>query len=118
VHYPPKVVDVQDPFILLVHQGMVEDVFLQDLRTRNVEVVRNRKFISQAKSKSEAGILVVESEHPVTRERSSFLTEYLVGCDGAHSMVRRSISGVEMTGEPSKAAWGVLDGQFDLHFLP
>ncbi len=33
VHYPP-VIDVLDPYILLVHQGMVESLFIEDLKKR------------------------------------------------------------------------------------
>lgn len=112
-------VDVEDPFILLVHQGMVEDVFLQDLKTRGVEVCRNRKVVIHTKTKSATkSQLTVECEIPQTGEIDSFHSNYLVGCDGAHSLVRKSMPGVEMIGEPSKAAWGVLDGQLDcLHFI-
>ena len=95
---------------------MVEDVFLQDLKARGVEVVRNRPFVSHEKS-----LKTVNAEINVrceilemgekTGNHDSFYSKYLVGCDGAHSMVRKSMPGVEMRGEPSKAAWGVLDGQ-------
>jgi len=42
-------------------------------------------------------------------------SKYLVGCDGAHSAVRRSI-GVEMKGEGTDVFWGVLDGVIDTDF--
>ena len=91
---------------------MVEDVFLQDLKARGVEVCRNRRFISHEMSESliNAGIRV-GCEIPNTKEHVFFRSNYLVGCDGAHSTVRKSMVGVEMKGEPGKAAWGVLDGR-------
>ena len=112
-------VDVEDPFILLVHQGMVEDIFLQDLKTRGVEVCRNRKVVIQTKTKSATNSqLTVECENPQTGETDFFHSNYLVGCDGAHSSVRKSMPGVQMIGEASKAAWGVLDGWLDcLHSI-
>jgi phenol 2-monooxygenase len=109
------VVDVEDPFILLVHQGMVEDVFLQDMRTRGAEVIRNRKFISHATAKSaQDSRITVECEKPNAKEQDCFHSSYLIGCDGAHSLVRKSMPGVGMLGEPSRAAWGVLDGEFEV----
>ena len=104
-------VDVKDPFILLVHQGMVEDVFLQHLKARGVEVIRNRSFISYAThgTLKNAGINV-KCGIPGTDEHDFFQSKFLVGCDGAHSVVRKSMQTVEMKGEPSRAAWGVLDG--------
>ena len=34
--------------------------------------------------------------------------KYVIGCDGAHSWVRRQL-GFEMEGEPTDFVWGVLD---------
>jgi phenol 2-monooxygenase len=106
------VVDVEDPFILLVHQGMVEHVFLQDMKARGVEVVRNCKFLGQATSKSTSNVGITAECMALDANRHDFFnSDYLVGCDGAHSLVRRSIAGIEMEGEPGRAAWGVLDGE-------
>lgn len=103
--------DVEDPFILLVHQGMVEDVFLQDMKARGVEVIRNRKFISHATTKSDTDACITADFETLDANKHDFFhSSYLVGCDGAHSLVRKSMSSVEMQGEPSRAAWGVLDG--------
>ncbi len=102
-------VDVQDPFILLVHQGMVEEVFLDDLAIRGVEVMRNSQF-TRYTTPEKAGVEVeyndLESGHPKTLKG-----QYMVGCDGAHSRVRKSMLGSEFEGENSRSAWGVLDGE-------
>lgn len=113
IHYP-KDVDVENPFILLVHQGMVEDVFIEDMRERAIEVTRGSNF---QEYKSEVGSETVEVDYIEikTGEHQSFQTKYLVGCDGAHSNVRKSIPGATMVGESSNAKWGVLDGMF-VHF--
>ncbi|KAE8449882.1 hypothetical protein EG329_007359 [Mollisiaceae sp. DMI_Dod_QoI] len=114
IHYPPGVVDVQDPFILLVHQGMVEEVFLDDLAIRGVEVMRNSQF-TRYTTPEKAGVEVeyndLESGHPKTLKG-----QYMVGCDGAHSRVRKSMLGSEFEGENSRSAWGVLDGVIDTDF--
>lgn len=108
VHYPPQL-DVKDPFILLVHQGMVEDVFLEDLQSRGVEVERRSRFLEYKTSVSD-GTLIATCQNTTTDSRTSFRTRYLVGCDGSHSNVRRSIPGAQMIGENSNSRWGVLDG--------
>jgi phenol 2-monooxygenase len=113
VHYPP-VVDVLEPFILLVHQGMIEELFLDDMAERGAGVERNCVF---------RGCEVVEGEEfPVETVYTGLggverrvRAKYLVGCDGAHSAVRRSI-GVEMRGEGTDVFWGVLDGVINTDF--
>ncbi|RDI77725.1 hypothetical protein Vi05172_g12292 [Venturia inaequalis] len=114
IHYP-KDLDVENPFILLVHQGMVEDVFIDDLRERAVEASRGLTF---QEYKSEAGSETVEVHYVENKTggHQSLHTRYLVGCDGAHSNVRKSIPGANMVGESSNARWGVLDGVIETDF--
>lgn len=79
VHYPP-VIDVLDPYILLVHQGMVEALFIEDLKKRGVEVRRNHAFDSYSVCDSKGGPLQVNCRANVTQDRKTLLTQYLVGC--------------------------------------
>lgn len=115
VHYPSQV-DVKDPFILLVHQGMVEDIFIKDMRERGIEVVRNSPCVRYTMAENDpaaaAPITVICDDKTSTAgSQRTFKTRYLVGCDGAHSAVRRSIPGAQMVGESSNSQWGVLDGR-------
>jgi phenol 2-monooxygenase len=101
---------VLEPFILLVHQGMIEDVFLEDLRERVVEVTRSSPFVRYSlNSDLKAPIDVVCRDGNLGAERS-LKSKFLVGCDGARSMVRASIPDAEMIGDSTRAPWGVLDG--------
>ena len=109
IHYPASIVDLEDPFILLVHQGMVESVFIKDMQLRGVEVVRNSSFIHY--SQGPDSDVEVELKDLRTGEIKMLKTQYLVGCEGARSNIRKSMLGAEMIGEPGKAAWGVLDGE-------
>jgi 2-polyprenyl-6-methoxyphenol hydroxylase-like FAD-dependent oxidoreductase len=112
IHYPPELVDVVDPFILLVHQGMVEDVFLEDLRTRGVEVQRSSPFVTYSKSESPDKSLVnAEFTNLKTGKNERIASQFLIGCDGAHSKVRKAMPGAKMIGAASTSAWGVLDGK-------
>lgn len=42
-------------------------------------------------------------------EEETIHAKYVIGCDGAHSWVRRSL-GIEMKGESTDYVWGVMDG--------
>ncbi|OAA61182.1 pentachlorophenol 4-monooxygenase [Niveomyces insectorum RCEF 264] len=117
IHYPP-VIDVLDPYILLVHQGMVENLFLEDLKKRGLDVRRNTAFESYSvcDSKTGTGPLQINCRTNVNQERRTLLTQYLVGCDGAHSKVRKSIPEAKPVGMSQQAVWGVLDGELDTDF--
>ena len=101
--------DVVDPFILLVHQGMVEDIFLEDMQLRGVEVLRSSPFVDYTTTKT---ALEVGYDDLKTGTKQTLKTKYLVGCDGAHSLVRKAMPGNAMDGTSGKSAWGVLDGEF------
>jgi phenol 2-monooxygenase len=115
VHYPP-VVDLLDPYILLVHQGMVEAVFEDDLRERGTLVLRNTAFVSFEYTPMAICPLTVNCQHDVNHSKRSFSTRYIVGCDGAHSLVRKCIPGATPVGASSDVVWGVLDGVLNTNF--
>ncbi|AEO70419.1 uncharacterized protein THITE_2121849 [Thermothielavioides terrestris NRRL 8126] len=115
IHYPP-VIDVLDPYILLVHQGMIESLFIEDLRKRGYEVRRNTAFDSYSVCEDKSGPLQVNCRANVAQERKTILTQYLVGCDGAHSRVRKSIPDAKPLGLSQQSVWGVLDGELVTDF--
>jgi phenol 2-monooxygenase len=115
VHYPP-VVDLLDPYILLVHQGMVEAVLEGDLRERGTVVSRNTAFVSVEYTPMAIRSLTVNCRQDSYCTKKSFSTRYIVGCDGAHSIVRKCIPGATPVGALSDAVWGVLDGVLDTNF--
>lgn len=86
---------------------MVEEVFLEDLAARGVHVRRSSPFVRY--SNSDQGVHVEYSDL-VTGQTKTLCTNYLIGCDGAHSLVRKSIPGADMEGESGRSSWGVLDG--------
>lgn len=95
---------------------MVEDVLLDDMADRDVEVSRSSPFITYAAQESVAAPLEIAYTSPKTGQPAALKSRYLVGCDGAHSRVRKAIPGLAMEGEPSKAPWGVLDGVITTNF--
>uniref|UniRef100_A0A093W0I5 Phenol 2-monooxygenase n=1 Tax=Talaromyces marneffei PM1 TaxID=1077442 RepID=A0A093W0I5_TALMA len=93
IHYPDHLVGASDPYILLAHQGMIEDLFIDDMSSRDVAY-----------------------EDTVSKTIKTIRTEYLVGCDGARSKVREFIPNAQLIGEMTNASWGVLDGVIDTDF--
>lgn len=80
VHYPP-IIDVLDPYLLLVHQGMVEGLFIDDMRKHGKEVRRNMAFESYSVSDSNSGPLQVNCRTNVNQDKRSVLAQYLIGCE-------------------------------------
>ncbi|KAJ0117525.1 FAD binding domain-containing protein [Diaporthe amygdali] len=115
VHYPPAAVDVLHPFILLCHQGMVEGMFVEDLRQSGVEVKRGCQFETFGYDLGDAGAPIQVTYTHADAERS-LQSDYLVGCDGARSRVRQGIPGTYAEGNPHDSYWGVLDGELDTDF--
>jgi phenol 2-monooxygenase (NADPH) len=88
---------------------MIEDIFLEDLKSHGVKVIRSSPFVTCSMTVPNS-LVETTCKNAVTGESRKIRSKYVVGCDGAHSQVRRSIPGVSMVGESGKAAWGVLDG--------
>lgn len=95
---------------------MMEDVLLTDMAERNVAVDRSSPFVTYASSETAIDPLVVSYTSLKSGQTTLLKTKYLVGCDGAHSKVRKAIPNLAMEGEPSKAPWGVLDGVIKTDF--
>ncbi|KAL6231083.1 hypothetical protein BDW75DRAFT_233905 [Aspergillus navahoensis] len=114
IHYPDHLVGASDPFILLAHQGMLEDVLIDDLAERGVSVTRNSAFLSC--SRTSLGKLDVLYDDRSTGTKKVIRADYLVGCDGARSRVREFIPDAQLEGEMTNASWGVLDGVIETDF--
>lgn len=115
-HYPAFIVDLVDPFVLVGHQGMVERVFVDDLAKRGITVRRSHKLDGVSIT---GDVLEVHTRFNVTRNTRAFETSFLVGCDGAHSRVRKLVSpsaGSLRDDTSEMSVWGVLDGEVDTDF--
>ncbi|PGH30778.1 hypothetical protein GX50_06452 [[Emmonsia] crescens] len=114
IHYPDHV-GASDPYILLAHQGIIEDVLIQDMEERGVSVSRSSPFIECSRSAADGKINVVY-EDPTTKTPQTMEADYLIGCDGARSKVRPFIPETKLIGEMTNASWGVLDGVIETDF--
>ncbi|KAE8317659.1 FAD binding domain-containing protein [Aspergillus transmontanensis] len=114
-HYPERLVGASDPYILLAHQGMVEEVLIDDMEARGVSVRRNSRFASCSRVAG-TGQLDIAYEDQASKTIKTIRAGYLVGCDGARSKVRECIPDAQLEGEVTNASWGVLDGVIDTDF--
>ncbi|GMG54549.1 unnamed protein product [Aspergillus oryzae var. brunneus] len=109
-HYPERLVGASDPYILLAHQGMVEEVLIDDMEARGAFVMRNSRFTSCSRVAG-TGQLDIVYEDLASKTIKTIRAGYLVGCDGARSKVRECIPDAQLEGEVTNASWGVLDGE-------
>ncbi|OJJ29693.1 hypothetical protein ASPWEDRAFT_143584 [Aspergillus wentii DTO 134E9] len=114
IHYPDHLVGASDPYILLAHQGMIEDILIDDIESRGVSVKRNSPFVSCSRVSN--GKLNISYEDLPNKNIKTIQADYLVGCDGARSKVRTFIPDAQLEGEITNASWGVLDGIIDTDF--
>lgn len=95
---------------------MVERIFVDDLAKRGITIRRSHKLDGVSIT---GDILEVHTRFNVTRNTRRFETKFLVGCDGAHSRVRKLVSpsSSSMRDDTSEmSVWGVLDGEVDTDF--
>jgi phenol 2-monooxygenase (NADPH) len=118
VLFPPDLVDTIDPYLLNSHQGFLEQVLLDDLLERGLEVHRKITFVDyRIDPAAPQRPIEVVCESDITREKLTYHTKYLVGCDGAASNVRKCMPGSRQTGSSNASEiWGVIDGTLDTNF--
>ncbi|KDE08848.1 hypothetical protein MVLG_00949 [Microbotryum lychnidis-dioicae p1A1 Lamole] len=138
----PDFIDVVDNYTLLLHQGLIENAFLDETELRRAllpadklipaphgGVFRPYTFVD-VKTDLSPGV-----SHPVTavirnaetNEEFTVKAKYLMGYDGARSSVRKAISGPEATdggekgkitmdGDTTNIIWGVMDVEVETDF--
>ncbi|KAI1300818.1 FAD binding domain-containing protein [Xylaria venustula] len=108
----PAFIDARYPFTTLLHQGLIERVFISDLKQNGVEVQRPWRitgFKSDEKENSEYPV-EVSLEHIDGTSRETVRAKYLFGGEGARSFVREQL-GIGITHkDPIAHVWGVMDG--------
>ncbi|KAG1778840.1 FAD binding domain-containing protein [Suillus placidus] len=115
------------PFEVALHQGAIEDIFLDSMTSLGVEVERSTIPTSIELSKDE-NELTDPTSYPVRvalqrldksedepREEEIVHAKFVVGGDGAHSWIRKQFD-ITMDGEQSDFIWGVVDMVPDTDF--
>lgn len=104
-----------------IHQGRIERILESNLNQYSANCIRrSSKFLAfhfDATGDADYPV-VLELEQELNggkKIRRKVRTKYLVGADGAHSQVRRSM-GLELQGETTDHIWGVTDFVADTDF--
>ena len=113
----PDFIDARYPFTTLLHQGLIERVFIKDLKAHNVDVQRPWRITGFEKDgKDEEYPVVVSTAHVDGEERQTMRTKYLFSGEGARSFIREKL-GVGITHkDPIAHVWGVMDGPVKTDF--
>ncbi|CAE6353502.1 unnamed protein product [Rhizoctonia solani] len=124
------------PFMTMSTQTMIEGAFRDAMASGNSHIqtasyaYHSKLLGTPRKVQVEHGLFPVELdssedpnvEYPVTIRIESLegrsetvKAKYVLGCDGAHSWVRRHLR-IQMVGETSDEVWGVIDGFVETDF--
>ncbi|KAH8431506.1 putative phenol monooxygenase [Aspergillus melleus] len=99
-----------------IHQGRLERILETDLlRYSRRGVQRNTKLVDVRTDEDGDAEFPVLAEIETEGERRTIRSKYLVGADGAHSVVRRCM-GLNLVGESMDHIWGVVDLVVDTDF--
>lgn len=120
-----RVQDTEDglsefPHVVL-NQARVHDFYLDVMRRSPTRLEPNysRRLVGLKVDGGESGAVAEGASHPVTvtlertdpdheGEIETVRARYVVGCDGAHSTVRKLL-GLSMKGDSANQVWGVMD---------
>ncbi|GJE87714.1 phenol 2-monooxygenase [Phanerochaete sordida] len=113
------------PYKITLHQGAIEQIFLDSMAQEDLRVDRETVPISIKVTGDEAELRDSQA-HAVTvvlqhldaepgADTEVVRAKYVLGSDGAHSWVRKTF-GITMDGEQTNFVWGVVDVVPDTDF--
>ena len=113
----PKFLDSRHPFTTLLHQGMIERVFIKDLEENGTAVQRPWKITGfQSGIKDTTHPIEVIYEHVDTKVKEIVRAKYLFSGEGARSFVRERLGVKMIHKDPIAHVWGVMDGVVRTNF--
>ncbi|MCJ1383685.1 hypothetical protein MMC17_006799 [Xylographa soralifera] len=113
----PKFLDSRHPFTTLLHQGLIERVFIKDLEDNGTAIQRPWKITDfQNDIKDTTYPVEVTYEHVDTKEKETVRAKYLFSGEGARSFVREQLGVKMIHKDPIAHVWGVMDGVVRTNF--
>ncbi|CAK7229099.1 hypothetical protein SBRCBS47491_007132 [Sporothrix bragantina] len=108
----PSFIDARYPFTTLLHQGLIERVFISDLAKNNVEIQRpwTIKDFTSDESQNPEYPVEVKLEHVDGSAQETVRAKYLFGGEGARSFIRQKLGIQVRHKDPISYVWGVMDG--------
>ncbi|KAK3293507.1 FAD binding domain-containing protein [Chaetomium fimeti] len=114
----PSFIDARYPFTTLLHQGLIERVFIGDLEKNDVKIQRPwtiKGFTSNEKEDPEYPV-TVDLEHVDGTSKETVKAKYLFGGEGARSFIRDQLKIGIKHKDPIAYVWGVMDGVVETDF--
>ncbi|KAI9744920.1 MAG: hypothetical protein M1818_001846 [Claussenomyces sp. TS43310] len=108
----PNFIDARYPFTTLLHQGLIEQVFIADLGKNGVKIQRPwtiKDFKSDLQSTSQYPV-EVNLQRVDGKIEETVRTKYLFSGEGARSFVRDQLNIGITHKDPIAHVWGVMDG--------
>lgn len=113
----PKFIDARYPFTTLLHQGLIERVFIDDLHQNGADVQRPwtiTDFRNDAQNSTYP--IEVDLKHMQTDEKETVRAKYLFSGEGARSFIRDKLGVKVRHKDPVSHVWGVMDGVVRTNF--
>jgi hypothetical protein len=114
----PSFIDARYPFTTLLHQGLIERVFIADLEKNGVQIQRPwtiTGFKTDETIDTEFPV-EVNLEHVEGRAKETVRAKYLFSGEGARSFVREQLKIGIKHKDPIAHVWGVMDGVVETDF--
>lgn len=113
----PKFIDARYPFTTLLHQGMIERVFIDDIEKNGGHIQRPWTITDFENDGEDATFPVkVSIKHVEGKGEETVRAKYLFSGEGARSFVREKLNiGIEYK-DPIAYVWGVMDGVVQTNF--
>jgi len=107
----PKFIDARYPFTTLLHQGLIERVFIKDIEANGGSIQRSTA-ICGFKTDSTDPVYPVEVtvKNVDTEKTETVRAKYLFSGEGARSFVREQLKIPLIHKDPIAHVWGVMDG--------
>ena len=107
----PKFIDARYPFTTLLHQGLIERVFIDDLNKHGADVQRPWTITDfDNDGKDPIHPVQVDLKHVENDKRETVRAKYLFSGEGARSFVRDRLGVQVHHKDPISHVWGVMDG--------
>lgn len=100
------------PTIYFLPQNVTEEILINYLTKQNVSIERNTELTHFLQTQE---CIEAEIKNNLTNEAKKITCQYIVGCDGAHSKVRKILN-VEFEGASYKQEFILADGEVDWGF--
>ena len=107
----PKFIDARYPFTTLLHQGLIERMFIDDIEKHGVNIQRPWKITGFNNDGNDPQYPVkVNLEHITSNDQRTLRCKYLFSGEGARSFVKEQLNIATKHFDEISNVWGVMDG--------